>query len=222
MVTILKKIQLNHNDDLYTVDINDMYNNINHCELMIIIGKLINRNKYNYEILMKLIRFDIQDINYFVINDNIYKQSNGVPMGASTSSIYAEIYLDFKLNSIITYLKSIGVKKLIKYADDYFIVCNEKLISEVKYTMEQVFNIGTKMTEPINKTITFLDVEIIYKNCEIRTKWFKKKTVSNRLINYHSYQELFVKKCVIRNRIINAIKKNGSGVSFGHILQHHR
>jgi hypothetical protein len=72
-----------------------MYSNIPTCELIKIITNIANSNGIHYDIIkeIKLLTELIIKKNYFELNTNFYLQSQGLAMGAPSSALLSEIYL---------------------------------------------------------------------------------------------------------------------------------
>lgn len=109
---------IKENEEINSVDIKEMFNKINKEDLSDIIRRYINSEIYNINTLMEMIYYDIQEANWVIHNNRIYKQIKGIPMGASTSSIYAKIYLDYYITLNWKDLRKSGLLKMYKYVDD--------------------------------------------------------------------------------------------------------
>jgi hypothetical protein len=73
-----------------------MYINIPILHTIRIIGNILKDNPKNNEIIQKEILYITQTImepSYFQFNQQYYKQTSGVAMGALTSAILAETYI---------------------------------------------------------------------------------------------------------------------------------
>jgi hypothetical protein len=69
----------------------------------------------------------IIDQNYFQFLDKTYIQTEGLDMGAPTSSIFSELYLQFLGNSTIhNILLNYDIKGYFRYVDDILIVYDEE------------------------------------------------------------------------------------------------
>ena len=99
----LSDIPYSPNLKLASLDISNVYTNIPTEELLNIID--IMCDKHNIEDTVKLEIANISKLiiaqNCFKFQDKTYLQKNGLAMGASTSSIMSEIYLQFIENTNI-------------------------------------------------------------------------------------------------------------------------
>jgi hypothetical protein len=68
--------------------------------------------------------------NYFQFNDNVYTQTKGLAMGAPTSSVLSEIYLQF-----------------IEYTTIFNILTQQKIISYYRYVDDTLLVYDTQLTE---------------------------------------------------------------------------
>jgi hypothetical protein len=93
----LMEISYNQKIKFASFDITNMYSNIKTKKLSQIISLMCDQKniskKFNTE-LTKLSRVLLKQ-NYFQFHDTIYKQKEGLAMGAPTSSIFSEIYLQY-------------------------------------------------------------------------------------------------------------------------------
>lgn len=108
--------------EFYRLDVRNMFTEVNTEKLLGLIDELIDEGIYNKEILMEMISYGIFKTNFFKFNKTLYTQGYGLQMGANTSIIYTEIYMDVCLNRCKGLLeKKCGVRKLWKYVDDILV-----------------------------------------------------------------------------------------------------
>jgi hypothetical protein len=82
---------------LASLDIINIYPNIPTKRLAQLITSTCNWNNVNKKVeweIIKLMRFLLKQ-NYFQFNCKFYTQTNGLTMGAPTSSILSQIYLQY-------------------------------------------------------------------------------------------------------------------------------
>ena len=119
----------NNNLKLASFDITNMYTNIPTDELPVIIQNHCTRNNINMTTQTEIIHLCdiILNQNYFHFNGSYYLQNTGLAMGAPTSSIFSEIYLQYLENTI---LYDILIKHIIigyfRYVDEILTVYNEE------------------------------------------------------------------------------------------------
>jgi hypothetical protein len=112
----LSDIPFSPNFKLASLDITNMYSNIPTEELLNIIDIMCDKTHRSIEDTLKLEITEIAKLiiaqNYFKFRDKTYLQKNGLAMGAPTSSIMSEIYLQFientKIYDILRYSKVEG------------------------------------------------------------------------------------------------------------------
>jgi hypothetical protein len=90
-------LQIPYSDNLRfaSFDISNIYSNIPTSKLPQLITSLCNQNNVNKKTsreITKLTRTILKH-NYFQLHRDVYKQTEGLAMGAPTSSIFSEIYL---------------------------------------------------------------------------------------------------------------------------------
>jgi hypothetical protein len=159
-------IPYNNRLKLASFDITNMYTNIPTNELLNITDKLCQNNLIDVSIKENLIMLTetVIDQNYFQFLDTTYIQSEGLAMGAPTSSVLSEIYLQHLENSIIiNLLITYSVTGYFRYADDILIVYNEN-VTNIDALLHQFNNITPKLKFTIKKEtdrkLHFLDITI--------------------------------------------------------------
>jgi hypothetical protein len=104
LINDLKNIPVDQNLRLASFDISNMYTNIPTEEILTIIESACKYNDdeegLKCDILLKLLKVVIGH-NYFQFMDQTYVQYDGLTMGAPTSSILSEFYLQHLENSKI-------------------------------------------------------------------------------------------------------------------------
>jgi hypothetical protein len=107
-----------------------MYTNIPRNSLISIINNIL---QYNYEIEEKTkaeiihILKNISDQNYFQFDLEYYKQNDGLAMGAPTSAILAEVYIqNMEHTQIYHILKTQKIIAYFRYIDDILIIYDNK------------------------------------------------------------------------------------------------
>lgn len=120
--------------------------------------------------------------NYFIHNDNIVLQEDGLAMGAPSSSIISEIFLQYleqtKLPPIANKLKLINY---FRYVDDILVIF-DTLHTDINTILDDFNSIHhniqfTDETEQDNK-INYLDITIQRKRTHINISIFRKPTQS--------------------------------------------
>jgi hypothetical protein len=112
-----------------------MYPSIPTRELVHIITKMAEENHVNKEITKEIIMITKTAIeqNYFTFKNKYYCQNNGLTMGAPSSAILSEIYLQYlEYTEIIKVLKQYNIIGYFRYVDDIIMVYDEKLTDIMK------------------------------------------------------------------------------------------
>jgi hypothetical protein len=142
-------------------------------------------NKNNHEEIVHTLQVIIEQ-NYFQIDQQYYKQTDGLAMGAPTSAILAETYLQHmeheQIYPILIRQEIIGY---FRYVDDILIIYDQnktniehtlnefnKLQSSIKFTMEK----------EIHHSINFLDLTIHREEENLKFTIYRKPTQTDIII----------------------------------------
>jgi hypothetical protein len=125
LMTDLQKIPYNHNISFGSFDITNMYSNVPTSKLPqtinLVSDQIHTTKKFKREVI-NLTRTLLKQ-NYFQFQDHIYKHKEGLGIGAPTSSIFSEVYLQYiqhtELYDILIHNKMLGY---IRYVDDILTV----------------------------------------------------------------------------------------------------
>jgi hypothetical protein len=103
LINKLKDIQISPHHALASLDIANLYTSIPVKETKTIIAKTMVKQKINPSTRKELLKwFDVVTIqNYFANNNNIITQEDGLAMGAPTSGLLAEFFLQYRENTHI-------------------------------------------------------------------------------------------------------------------------
>jgi hypothetical protein len=123
-----------------------MYTNIPTSELKYIIKNIVdqNHNMSNIENdeLLNLLNFILEQ-NYFQFKNQFYKQNDGLAMGAPTSAILADTFIQYPEHTVIyQILKKHQIIDYYRYVDDILIIYNEQH-TNIQSTLDE-FNIIRK------------------------------------------------------------------------------
>jgi hypothetical protein len=104
------------------------------------------------------------DQNYFRYQDTIYVQTEGLAMGAPTSSLFSEIYLQhLEGTQIFDILLQHQIVGYFRYVNDILIAYRQSL-SNIHEVLNKFNNLTHKLQftleEETNDSITFLDITI--------------------------------------------------------------
>ncbi|XP_067628617.1 uncharacterized protein [Eurosta solidaginis] len=152
---------------------------------------------------MEILKFCIQEGRYFKFKDTIYTQLKGMPIGAPTSPIIADIIMEKLLDNSIEKLRY-KPRLLTKYVDDLFAIVRE---NQVQNTLDTLNNfdksIQFTLEIKIDGTLAYLDSEINRRGNQLKLKWYKKPTASGRIINFNSKHP----KSMIINTAMGCIRR---------------
>ncbi len=128
--------------------------------------------------------------SYCQYNGNFWKQIWGVATGMSSSVEMS----DYTMEDIMEYVeRELGVEPLFsaKYVDDLLYIIDE---DEVEYmlTLFNSYDAHMQFTceYETNGKLPFLDVELIRTDDKIKTKWYRKPSSSDTLLNFRSQHTL--------------------------------
>jgi peptide methionine sulfoxide reductase MsrA len=125
LIAELNNININHNTRIRSFDITNMYTNIPLNTLVNIIQCTLSKEDVPQAIIYEIDRITklILEQNYFQHNNIFYKQKDGLTMGAPSSSILSEIFLQFmEHNEILKILTDHKIISYSRYVDDILII----------------------------------------------------------------------------------------------------
>ncbi|XP_067619916.1 uncharacterized protein [Eurosta solidaginis] len=154
-------------------------------------------------LFMEIIKFCIQESRYFKFNDTIYTQLKGMPMGAPTSPIIADIVMEKLLDDTMLKLRH-KPRILTKYVDDLFAIIKENEIQNTLDTLN-TFDKNIKFSIELenDEELPYLDSIINRRGNQLKLKWYQKPTASGRIINFNSKHP----KTMIMNTAKGCIRK---------------
>lgn len=185
---IIRHKKIMPDEQLYSFDIISMFTNITAERAITAVEKRQKKLKLNNDtmaLIIDIIKFVCLKSTEIRFNNKIYKQTKGLRMGSSLSSILADFVVEDMLDSALPKINK--PKMLIKYVDD--ILC----IMETKEALNTLSSLNTcdphikfEMETETNGRINYLDVTIYRDEYELKTKWFQKHQSSGQFLNYHS------------------------------------
>ncbi|KAJ8916940.1 hypothetical protein NQ315_013412 [Exocentrus adspersus] len=220
----LTTINIDSTELLVSFDVVSLFTNVPVDKtLSIVRNKLENdnnlkdRTKLNVSAFMELLTLCIKT-TYFQLENDFYQQDFGMAMGSSLSPIMSNIFMEHFEE---TYVKSYINKPKIwwRYVDDVFSIWphgQDNLTDFLNFlnNIEPTIKFTLELKE--NNKLPFLDV-MISKNTEInsnfQTNVYRKKTNTNRYLNFNSNHHLSIKKGVIKS-LYDRAKLVSSNVNF--------
>jgi hypothetical protein len=178
----------NPNLRLASFDITNMYTNIPTLQLPIIISNICKFQNTPSEIKNELIKITktLLKQNYFSFQDSIYRQTEGLAMGASTSAIFSEIYLQYMEHTTLAeILIKHNIQGYFRYVDDILLIYDitttdinsvlnqfNSVVPDLKFTLEN----------ETNGQLNFLDITIMRQHNKFDFNIYRKPTTTNHII----------------------------------------
>lgn len=143
---------------------------------------------------------------YFTWRGNFYKQKRGTPMGSPLSPILAEIFMIEMENNILPSLSS--VRLWVRMVDDVFAIIRKRKLEEIlKIINNYDSDLSFTYEEETNDSLNFLDVTIMKdRNGSLRRKVYRKKTHSNRYLDWNSFHHRSQKIGVIDSLVMRGVR----------------
>jgi hypothetical protein len=187
LIEDLTDIPYSHNLRLASLDISNICTNIPTEELIEIIKIACHNNNIEDNLTRDIINLSktIIDQNYFQFLDNTYIQTEGLAMGAPTSSIFSELYLlSLENSTIYKLLLNHDIVGYFRYVDDILIVYDEGKTNID--TLLKCFNISPKLKFTVEKEvkqkIKFLDITINREPNKMSIYIYRKPTYTDVII----------------------------------------
>ena len=198
---------------LVTIDVKSLYTNIPSPEGIQACLHFINKYKQdappftpNNRILKTLFHFVLEN-NYFLLNEDLYKQTQGCAMGTKMAPPYSDLFLGKLESEKITKSIFSGFINLYKrFLDDIFLLWNGTL-SDLNNFIGYINEIHPtiKFTHECSNTeIDFLDTTIyIDQNSQtFKSKLFQKPTNTNSILHFSSYHPKHTKENIIQTQTL--------------------
>ena len=221
---------LNPHHYMISYDVVNLYTNIPTVEaISIIIDKLFPNDDSTYHGFTKDAFKNSLEMalleKFFIFNDNIYQQIDGLGMGSPLAQIIANIFL---LNLEEKFLKNcpkdFAPTNYFRYVDDTFVTFNQKEHGE-KF-LEYINNAHPQMKFTMeieeNKSLKFLDMEIHRKNNKFETSIHRKNTFTGLGMNFFSACPLKYKLSACKSLIFRAYKLCSNYILFHQELEYLR
>jgi len=200
----LESIPISHSTKFAPLDIANMYSNVPTKEVINILELLGTHPNVDPAIINELITITntIMKQNYFTFLNNWYTQNDGLAMGAPTSPILSEIYLQYMEHShLYTILTENKILGYFRYVDDILIMYNEE-DTDIERILNQFNNAMPTMQFSIeketNNTISFLDITIHKNHDSLSFSVYRKPTTTDTIIPKESCHPIEHKQAAIR------------------------
>lgn len=211
LVERINTVTPNPNEYLATLDIKDMFTNINTAAAIRAVEKRINNNTIKtiipIDLIITLMRFVTSYSTEITFNGNTFKQIRGLRMGSCLSQILA----DFVTEDIIddTFIHMSLPKFFTKYVDDCAIMATSEHTERILQKLNANNNgiLLTLTMEDTDGDITYLDTVLHNTHAfAIFTRWQPKIYASNRILNYISTHHRNMKINTAKSFVSNMYK----------------
>ena len=215
----ISKAELDQNEKLISLDIQDLFSNVPILRSVdIVLNRLNNSETFVQSALsmtdVKKILLCCLNNSYFTFNGKFYKQKKGLPMGNNLSPLLADLFMDEYIKKNMVEVNTSN--KLFRYVDDLLIITpmnEDETKAYVKKLNTIKGDIRFTYEYENNKSINFLDVTLTRdtNNKKLNTRWYRKTTASDRLLNYESSHPQSIKNNLVKNmtnRIIETSTNN--------------
>ena len=200
----LNEIPFSQHMHLASFDMKDMYTNIPTKTLPKILNFACNQThtpKKLQQQLTTLLRTVIKR-NYFQNKDQIYKQKTGLAIGAPSSAILSELYLQYIEHTIIyDTLTKHNILGYFRYVDDV-LLAYDNTVTDIHDVLQDFNKAAQPMSFTIekeeNNQINFLDITIKKGNQSLRYDIYRKPTSTNIIIPSESNHPIEHKISAIR------------------------
>ena len=191
----ISKLDNSAGHHMCSFDIESLYTNIPVSETIdIILNKLFPHpnkayNGFKRLEFEKLLHLALDD-SYFRFNGKIFKQKDGLSMGAPLSPIIANIFLcDFERRAFQQCDTWLIPRIYRRFLDDTFILFDNHDQSKTFFDFFNGFhqNINFTYENEINGKLSFLDINIVKDANSFITSIFRKPTFSGKGTNYFSF-----------------------------------
>jgi len=180
-----------------------MYSNIPVVETKKILTDIIKRELVNPQAQQEILKwYDITRQNYFTHNNDIISQYDGLAMGAPSSGLIAEMFLQHMEQK---YLPHITHKHKIinycRYIDDILIIFDsthtniQQILNDFN-TLHPKLHFTAEMEK--DQSLNYLDVSIHRTPTDINTAIYRKPTFTDTIIPYTSNHPAHHKYATVR------------------------
>ena len=186
----LNNIPFNNGLKLVSFDISNMYTKIPTQQLPDITTYLCKQNYVDHPTQREILNLcdTIIKQNYFECQDTFYSQTQGLAMGAPTSSVLSEIFLQYTEHTEICDSLKQHIIGYFRYVDDILIVYNDK-DTNIQNILNLFNNISLILNfaieHEVNNSINFLNLTI-YKNQQFSFRVYRKPTATDIIIPHDS------------------------------------
>ena len=155
--------------------------------------------------------------SYFIFNNKLYKQIDGVAMGSPLAPTLANLFLShweqIWLNTCPNNCKPTFFKR---YVDDTFVLFDspEKPLHFLEFLNSQHNNIKFTIEQEQNKSLPFLDTTITIKNNNFESSIYRKPTFTGLGTHFLSHTQLIYKINSIKTLIYRSFQISSNYLNF--------
>jgi hypothetical protein len=187
----LQTLHIDNNTKLCSFVITYKYTNISTNETKHIISDILDNNTTpkNEKQELELLLNTIYERNYMQINDQFYKHEEGLAMGAPTSPIIAETFIQQLEHKLINILNKYRIIHYYRYVHDILTIYNENN-TNINDTLDECNTIHQKINFTIetekHNTLYYLDITITKKHNKLTFGIYRKPTNTVVIIHNNS------------------------------------
>jgi hypothetical protein len=188
LIADLQQVNISENIRLCSFDIKNMYSNIPTEDISKLIIDVAMKNYIHNDVTQGIEQLTnlVIEQNYFKMNSKYYHQSEGLAMGAPSSALLAEIYLQFLEHNLLLKHKILSYHR---YVDDILIIYNS-LSTNINETLSDFNDLHHKIQftieNEINSQMNFLDCTISRRHNNLHFGIFRKHTATDIMIRNDS------------------------------------
>ena len=175
-----------------SLDITNMYSNIPTEETKYILYNSLTRDMIDQHTITELINWYeiVTQQNYLKNNDQIIIQKDGLAMGAPSSSITSEIFLqNIEQKHLPSIAKKLNLTNYFRYVDDILIVYDTQQ-TDITSLLSDFDSLHPKLQFTIetehNNQINYLDITIHRQQTKVKIAIYRKPTYTDTIIPFNS------------------------------------
>ncbi|XP_050519268.1 uncharacterized protein LOC126893296 [Diabrotica virgifera virgifera] len=204
LVEKLQLINLNPNITMLSFDVSNLFTSVPKNETISLVKTLLINKVIQPHIISSII--DILQIclsqDFFIFNNNFYKQPDGLAMGSCLSPFLADVFMDHLESNYI--MKNPEVLHWFRYVDDclVFVDGQQDSANHLLFKINQIHpNIKFTMELESSNAINFLDLSITRLNNQFNFGIYRKPTQTDHVIHSSSNHPLSHKYSAFRSFI---------------------
>jgi hypothetical protein len=181
-----------------------MYTNIPTSQITRIISKICkfqNLSRATRAEITKLVTTVLKQ-NYFKFDNHMFKQIDGLAMGAPTSALFSEIYIQkIEHTKIASILRNNNIHSYSRYVDDILLVydvTNTDIMTVLNQFNSISSNLQFTAEFETEQQLNFLDLSICRGQEQFEFDIFRKPTTTDHIIPSDSCHPIEHKLCAIR------------------------